>query len=441
MNILRQIFIVSALNFRNLRQRFWTSMVIVVGLGATVAVLLSMLSMTAGIRQAYTLAGSPGRAIIASLGADNEGPSSLSHDNVQTIMDAPGIAKDTDGRPLADQSVNIRLPILLKKGTKGSVTLRGFGPKGAKVRWEMQMVAGRMYEPGKRELIVGTGAQYLYQHLAIGEKVILPDGEWPIVGSFRSGDILEGQLIGDSDTLMAATRHPNYNTVIVRLASPDSLEALRKSLTTNPALTVHVERHSDWYTQTVDSGTSYYSKIAYVVGAIMAIGALFGCLNTMYAAVSARSREIATLRALGFSGFAVAISVILEAVLLAVTGAVIGAAIAWALYDGTRDAFGTIVYTLKVTPAMVSLGVFWAVVLALLGGVGASIRAARLPFVDALRATCYSPTGSFPNAHQACAPSTLGKKQNKSTRSLNRAVPFTREGSPVVRRASGPFPL
>jgi putative ABC transport system permease protein len=387
MNILRQIFVVSALNFRNLPQRFWTSMVIVVGLGATVAVLLSMLSMTAGIRQIYTLAGSPGRAIIASLGADNEGPSSLSHENVQTIMDAPGIAKDTDGRPLADQSVNIRLPILLKKGTKGIITLRGFGPKGPKVRWEMQMVAGRMFQPGKRELIVGTGAQYLYQHLAVGEKVILPDGEWPIVGSFRSGDILEGQLIGDSDTLMAATRHPNYNTVIVRLASFDSLGALRKSLTTNPALSVHVERHSDWYKKTVDNSTGLFSTLAYAIGAIMAIGALFGCLNTMYAAVSARSREIATLRALGFSGFSVAMSVILEAMLLAVTGAVIGAAIAWALYDGKQDALGTIVFRLSVPLGLVGIGILWAAVLALLGGLLPSIRAARIPIVDALRAT------------------------------------------------------
>jgi len=387
MNLLRQIFVVSAMNFRSLPQRFWTSMVIVVGLGATVGVLLSMLSMTAGIRQVYTLAGSPGRAIIASLGADNEGQSSLSRDNVQTIMNAPGIARDTDGRPLIDQSVNISIPMLRANGTKGFITLRGFGPKGAKVRYEMQMVAGRIFEPGKRELIVGVGGQKLYQHLAIGEKVILPDGEWPIVGSFRSGDILEGQLIGDSDTLMAATRHPNYNTVILRLASYDSLGELRKSLTTNPALSVHVERHSDWYTKVIDNSTSLFATLAYAIGGIMAIGALFGCLNTMYAAVSARSREIATLRALGFNGFPVAVSVILEAVVLAAAGALIGAAIAWALYDGKQDAFGANVFTLRVTPAMVGLGIVWAVVLALLGGLFPSIRAARIPIVDALRAT------------------------------------------------------
>jgi putative ABC transport system permease protein len=387
MNMLRQIFVVSAMNVRSLPQRFWTSMVIVAGLGITIGVLLAMLSMTAGIRQIYDLAGSPGRAIIASLGADNEGPSSLSHDNVQIIMNAPGIAKDTDGRPLADQSVNIRLPILHKDGTRGIITLRGFGPKGPKVRWEMQMVSGRMYEPGKRELIVGVGAQYLYQHLAVGEKVILPDGQWLIVGSFRSGDILEGQLIGDSDTLIPATRHPNYNTVIVRLASYDSLATLRQSLTTNPALSVHVERHSDWYTKTVDSSTALFTTLAYAIGGILAIGALFACLNTMYIAVSARAREIATLRALGFSGFPVAVSVILETMLLAVAGALIGAVTAWALYDGERNAFGTIVFTLKITPAMAGLGIVWAIILGFLGGLLPSIRAARLPIVDALRAT------------------------------------------------------
>ncbi|HWC63228.1 MAG TPA: FtsX-like permease family protein [Rhizomicrobium sp.] len=387
MNLLGQIFIVTALNLRNLPRRFWTSMVIVVGLAATVGVLLSMLSMTAGIRQAYTLAGSPGRAIIASLGADNEGQSSLSHENVQTIMDAPGIAKDADGRPLADQSLNMSVPLLRKNGTRGGITLRGFGPKGAKVRYEMQMVAGRMFEPGKHELIVGVGAQYLYQHVGVGDKVILPDGEWLIVGSFKSGDILEGQLIGDSDTLMTATRHPNYNTVIVRLASHDSLEELRQSLTTNPALSVHVERHSDWYTKVIDNSTGIFSTLAYAIGAIMAIGALFGCLNTMYAAVSARAREIATLRALGFNAFPVAASVILEAMLLAVIGALIGAAIAWALYDGKQDSFGTNVFRLSVPSAMVGLGILWAVILALLGGLFPAIGAARRPIAEALRAT------------------------------------------------------
>jgi putative ABC transport system permease protein len=153
------------MNFRNLPRRFWTSMVIVVGLAATVGVLLSMLTVTAGIRQTYTLVGSPGRAIIASLGADNEGQSSLTRDNVQTILNAPGIARDADGQPLADQSVNIGIPITRANGTRGFITLRGFGPKGAKVRYEMKMAAGRMFEPGKQELIVGIGAQQLDQHL------------------------------------------------------------------------------------------------------------------------------------------------------------------------------------------------------------------------------------------------------------------------------------
>ena len=387
MNMLRQIFVISAMNFRSLPRRFWTSMVIVVGLGATIGVLLSMLSMTAGIRLVYSRTGDPGRAIIASLGADNEGQSSLSRDNVQMIVDGPGIAKDSDGRPLADLSLNTSVPMLRQNGTRGYITLRGVGPKGIAVRPELKLVAGRMFEPGKRELIVGVGAQSLYQHVAVGEKVILPGGEWPIVGSFRTGDVLDGQLIGDSDTLMAATRHPNYNTVILRLASYDSLGPLRQALTTNPALSVHVERHSDWYKKVIDSATGVFSALAYAIGGIMAIGALFGCLNTMYAAVSARRREIATLRAIGFNSFPVAMSVIMEAMALALIGAMAGAAIAWALYDGKQGSFGTIVFTLQVTPAMIGLGLVWAVILALLGGLLPSMQAARLPIVDALRAT------------------------------------------------------
>ena len=187
-----------------------------------------------------------------------------------------------------------------------------------------------MFQPGKRELVVGVGAKTLFQHMNVGDKVILPDGQWPIVGIYATGDLLEGQLLGDTETLAAALHRTAYNTVLVRLASPDSLDTFKKALTTNPALSVTVERHSDWYKRVGDQNTFTLALLGYIVGAVMAIGALFGCLNTMYAAVSTRGREIATLRALGYGAFPVAVSVILEAVLLSVTGALIGAAIAWA---------------------------------------------------------------------------------------------------------------
>ena len=385
--MLRQIWIVSALNFKSLTSRFWQSMVIVVGLAATIGVMLSMLSMSAGMRQAYLNSGDPNRAIVVSKGADQEGQSAITRAMAPLIAVAPGIAKDKDGKPLADRNLNMGVPVLRKNGSKGFTTMRGLADKGQGVRPELKIVQGRMFQPGKREMIVGVGAQMMFQHMQVGDHVILPDGPWPIVGVFTSGDILEGQLVGDTETLLTATHKTNYNTVLVRLDSPDSLAKLKSALTTNPTLSVDVIRHSDWYARIASQSTFALALLGYVVGTVMAIGALFGCLNTMYSAVSNRGREIATLRALGYGAFPVAVSVILEAALLAVIGALIGAAIAWALYDGKQDLFGNSVFHLSVSRAQIELGVIWAMAVALLGGLFPSIRAARRPVVEALRAT------------------------------------------------------
>ena len=385
--MLRQIWIVSALNFKSLASRFWQSMVIVVGLAATIGVMLSMLSLSAGMREAYLKAGDPNRAIVVSKGVEQEGSSAITRAMAPLIAVAPGIAKDKDGKPLADRALNMGVPVLRKDGSKGFTTMRGLAEKGPGVRPELKIVAGRMFQPGKREMIVGVGAQAMFQHMQVGDKVILPDGEWPIVGVFTTGDLLEGQLLGDTETLLTATHKTNYNTVLVRLASPDSLDTFKKAINTNPALSVDVMRHSDWYKRVASQSTFGLALLGYVVGAVMAIGALFGCLNTMYSAVSTRGREIATLRALGYGAFPVAVSVILEAVLLSVGGALIGAVIAWALYDGKQDLFGNMVFHLSVSPAQFEWGVFWAAAVALLGGLLPSIRAARRPVVEALRAT------------------------------------------------------
>jgi putative ABC transport system permease protein len=387
MNLIRQIFIVARLNFKSLPQRFWTSMVIVIGLAATIGVLLSMLSMTTGIAQATLNTGDPGRAIVVSQGVTNEGNSSISRAMAALIADAPGIARGRDGKPLADRALNMGVPILRANGTTAYTTLRGFGVNGVALRPEFHMVSGRMFRPGSREMIVGIATQTLYQHMKIGDSIIMPDGEWPIVGVFTTGDLLDGQVVGDTETILSALHKQNYNSILVRLASRDSLDAFNRAMTTNPAISVTVSRHSDWYKRLADQSTTGLIVIAYIVGAVMGLGALFGCLNTMYAAVAARGREIATLRALGFSAFPVAFSVILEAVVLAAGGALIGAAIAWTLYDGKRDAFNNSVFFLTVSPGLIGLGVAWAVLVALLGGLAPSIRAARRPVVEALRAT------------------------------------------------------
>ena len=385
--MLRQIFVVSVLNFKSITSRFWQSMVIVVGLAATIGVMLSMLSVSAGMRDAYQRAGDPNRAIVVSKGADQEAQSAIARPQAPVIADAPGIARGGDGKPLADRGIQVGVPVLRKDGSKGYTTMRGLSGNVLGVRPELHVVQGRMFQPGKRELMVGVGAQALFQHMQVGDKVILPDGQWPIVGIFASGNLMEGQLIGDTETLAAALHKTAYNTVLVRLSSPDALDRFKKSLTTNPALSVTVERHSDWYKRVGDQNTFGLALLGYVVGAVMAIGALFGCLNTMYSAVTNRGREIATLRALGYGAFPVAVSVVLEAVLLAVAGALLGAGIAWVLNDGKQSVFGNSVFYLSVSPAQIKLGLIWALMVALVGGLFPAIRAARRPVVEALRAT------------------------------------------------------
>ena len=243
--MLRQIWIVSVLNFKSLPSRFWQSMVIVVGLAATIGVMLSMLSVSAGMRQAYYASGDPNRAIVVTKGVEQEPQSTIARNQAPLIAVAPGIAKDKDGKPLADRTLMTSVPLLRKDGSKGFTTMRGLSDKGLGVRPEIKVVQGRMFQAGKRELIAGIGAQMMFRHMQIGDKVILPDGEWPIVGIFKSGDQLEGQLLGDTETLITTLHKPAYTTMLVRLASPDSLNTVKKALTTNPALSVDVVRHSD----------------------------------------------------------------------------------------------------------------------------------------------------------------------------------------------------
>jgi len=389
MSMFRQMWIVAALNFRNLRGRIWQSLVIVVGMGCVVGVLVSMLSMTEGMHQAYITTGDPDRAVVVSSGADSESISHISRAVAPIIESAPGIAKDVDGRPIADRGLIFGVPATKKKHNSDSyIFMRGFGPKGLVLRPDFKIVAGRLFQPGKRELIAGVGARGQFVGMNIGDKVILPDGPWTVVGTFTSGrDILEGEIVGDADTLMPAIRHQDYNSVIVRLASPDALAIFKKALTSNPALSVTVERQTDWYHKINDQFYTFFSGLAYAVGAILAVGALFCTLNTMYAAIGARGREIATLRALGYGAFPVAVSVILESVVLSVVGALLGAAIAWLLYNGQQDSLWINVFYLTVSPSLVGLGIIWAVVVALLGGLPPAIRAARRPVAEALKTT------------------------------------------------------
>jgi putative ABC transport system permease protein len=387
MNTLRQIWVVSVLNFRSLPQRLWQSLVIVVGMGCVIGVLLSMLSMTEGLHSAYLNTGDPRDIFVISLGAQNEGAGSISRDKARIIMDTPGIAKAPDGSAIADPGLALNVPIRRKNGSRASINLRGMGAKGAMLRPEFHMVSGRMFRPGTHELIVGIHAKDRFQGVDVGDKVILPDGAWPIVGSYVTGDLRDGEMFSDTETVMLSARRKAYNSVLLRLEAPDGLKAFARALKSNPALNVDVMPLHDWNAKRSATFTQFLRAMVYGVGVLLATGALFGCFNTMYSAVAARSREIATLRALGYGGLPVAVSVILEAVALSVAGALIGAAFAWARYDGVIDGFGSDIFKMTVSPAMIGVGVLWAVVVASLGGLPPAIQAVRRTVSDALRAS------------------------------------------------------
>jgi putative ABC transport system permease protein len=385
---LRQILVVSWLNFKGLRRRPWSSLVIVASVACVVTVLVSVLSLTAGIRRSYMREGGTERILVLSAGASNLNNSQLPIETVNVVMNSPGVKKTADGVPLADQEVISNLPAAKKySGLGATLTVRGFGPKGLLLHPNLRIIAGRMFRSGTNEAIVGIGAQRQFADLAVGNSVRLQKGSWPIVGTFEAdGDILEGQLIGDASQIMPAVGRKAYSTVVLDLASADQFGRFKYDLALNPNLKVTAERQSDYYARTTGRFSGFFDTVAFVLGGLMAVGAVFGTINTLYSAVSTRSREIATLRALGFSAVAVAASVILEALFLSLTGAIIGASSAWELFNDQQKVLGSNVFSLSVTFSLAGIGIIFAVTIALIGAALPSVRAAKVPIPTALRA-------------------------------------------------------
>ncbi len=379
---LTQGLVVTRLTLAGLRQRQGASLVIVIGMACVAGVLVTMLSLDVGLMSVYRATGEPDRALVFSSRAINEYATDLDHAAVDTILNAPGIARDKDARPLADPEILINAPPA-DGFAQGSLAIRGLSAQGVALRPRFALVAGRMFAPGRQELMVGVQAGQVF-HFHVGDRILMPQGEWPIVGAFSGGGLLASQMLGDADTLMSATRKRGYGTVLVRLESPAAFAAFRQWLTHNPALAVTAERQSDYYLRQ-GAQLTFYTTMAYLVGAIMSIGALFGATNILYSAVRTRAREIATLRAIGYEALPLALSVIVEAALLSLVGALIGCVIAWGLFDGHRsDAFSCI-FSWSISAPLIGLCLSWALLLAVLGSLFPAIRAARLSVADALR--------------------------------------------------------
>ena len=388
MTFFTQLGAVTRMGFASMRQRLGPSLVVVIGMACAVGALLSVLSLSTGIMNVLNK-GREDRAIVLSQGSQFEGGSTITRANASVIADLPGVKRTANGRPAASADVLSGIRVTKKSdGLETGQEVRGVGPDVLALRPEIRMVAGRMFQPGKFEVIVGKNAPILYRNMNIGDRIDLPQGDWKIVGVYDSGgNFLESSILTDAQTLGSAMRQVTYKSVTVMLESPAALDSFRRALANNPTLSVEVTREPAYWERLGAQVNAIFRVIAYVVGGIMGLGAMFGAINTMYAAVSNRRVEIATLRAIGFGGTAVVFSVLAEALSLALIGAIIGAVVAWAAFSGSLTSFSGVALTLAVTPAMAVNGVLFACLLAFLGGFFPALRAARQPIATALRAT------------------------------------------------------
>ena len=391
--MLKQLTAVTLMSLQTLPQRLGASSVVVIGIAGVVAVLVSVLAMAAGFRHTLADGGRPDRVIILRGGSDAELNSNVTRSDVDTVGNAPGLAKDTEGKPLLSSEIVtvVNVP-KIDTGTDSNVTLRGVGLQLAKVRPELKVVDGRMFRPAVRELIAGAGAVRQFRGLTPGSVLHLRNVDWTVTGVFTThGDVHESELLADVDTVGSSLERTGYSSAVGLLSSAGDFPRFKDALTTDPSLKVDVEREPEYYAAQSKELTQLITVVGNTVAIIMAIGAMFGALNTMYSAVDARSLEIATLRAIGFGALPVLLSVMIEALVLSLLGGIIGAGLAWLFFNGHSvstlgGAFAQVVFQLTVTQTLILTGIVWACVIGLLGGLFPAVRAARLPVAAALRA-------------------------------------------------------
>lgn len=393
MNWLLQIFSIAKFGLLSIPQRRGAVAATVIGTAGVVTVLVGVLSIATGFRRAMANSGASDAAIVLRSGSDSEMVSGFGRPETRLIADAPGVARDEHG-PLASAElfVIINLP-KASTGTDANVPLRGVEAAAVQVRDEFRIVRGRMFEWGRNEVLVGAGAAREFAGLEVGGTVKVGREAWPVVGVFETGGgVAESEVWTDARVLQAAyNRGDSFQSVYVKLAMADAFQEFKDSLTSNPQLSVKVERQSDYYASQSTAITTLITTLGFLIAALMAVGAVFGALNTMYSAVAARTREIATLRALGFGSGAVVIALMLESMVLAVAGGLIGGGLAYAGFNNFHAAtmnwqsFSQVTFAFAVTPQLLVRGIIWALFIGLIGGLLPAIRAARQPIAVALR--------------------------------------------------------
>jgi putative ABC transport system permease protein len=392
-NWFSQIGSITKFGLMSIPQRRGAVTATIIGVAGVVAVLVGVLSIAAGFRQAMTASGSPDAAIVLRSGADSEMVSGLGREDTRLIADAPGVARSAQG-PLASAEllVIINLP-KRSTGMDANVPLRGVEGAAVQVRDQLRIIQGRMFEGGKNEVIVGRGAVQEFAGLDVGTTMKVGHNEWPIVGMFSAnGGVAESEIWTDAKVLQDVYhRGDSFQTVYARLNSPGAFRGFADSLTTNPQLSVKVVRQSEYYAEQSETLTRLITTLGFLIAFLMALGAVFGALNTMYSAVAARTREIATLRALGFGSGAVVVSLMIESLLLALLGGAIGGGLAYLAFNNLHtstmnwQSFSQVTFAFRVTPELLARGIVWSALIGLIGGLFPAIRAARLPIAAALR--------------------------------------------------------
>jgi putative ABC transport system permease protein len=393
MNWFTQVFALVGFSLRTLRARLGSAAAATFGIAGVVAVLVGVLSIGEGFRRVMTATGSPDTAVVLRGGADSEMTSVLLRNEAGIIESAPGVARAAD-KPLVSPELFVVVDLPKRStGTDANVPFRGVRPAAFAVRPELKIVEGRNFGWGRNEIVVGRGAKNQFANTEVGTDLRFGQNVWKVVGVFEAnGGIAESELWADSEVLAPAYRRgESFQTAIVKLASPGSFQQFKDALTSDPRVNLRIERESDYYAGQSRTLRLIVTGLAAVVCSLMGLGALFGALNTMYTAVAARSREIATLEAIGFGGSAVMVSVLIEALLLALAGGIIGAVGAWLAFDGYRTAtmnwqtFSQVAFAFDVTPPLMLGAIGYALIIGLVGGLFPAIRAARLPVAIALR--------------------------------------------------------
>lgn len=394
-NWLSQVVSVTLFNLRTVPQRKGAAVAAAVGIAGVVAVFVGVLSIAEGFLAAMRVSGQDDVAIVLRSSADSEMTSGLSREEVRLIADAQGVARTEDG-PLASAELFVIIDLPKRStGTDANVPLRGVGSAAMVVRGNIRITAGRSFEPGRNQVIAGAGAARTFAGLDVGNSLWVGQNEWKVVGVFSGGGgAAESEIWTDAAVLQPAYhRGDTFQSVYAKLSSPNEFDQFKDTLTTNPQLKVKVQRQAEYLAEQSSMLIEFIWNFGVFIAALMALGALFGALNTMYSAVAARTREIATLRALGFGSSPVVLSVMFESLALAIIGGGLGAVAAYLAFDGYQAAtinwqtFSQVAFAFAVTPQLLAAAVFWAASIGLIGGLFPAIRAARLPIATALRET------------------------------------------------------